>query len=89
MTPKERLYQLIDELPEAELHTAERFLQYLRDKARDPLLRAFMEAPEDDEPLTEEDLRAIAEAEEELARGEGIPWEEVRKRLLKADKGAA
>jgi len=47
----------------------------------DPVLRAFLSAPEDDEPLTAEEEAAIREAEEEIARGEGRPWEEVQARL--------
>jgi hypothetical protein len=34
MIAREELYHLIDELPEGELLTAERFLEYLRDRAR-------------------------------------------------------
>jgi hypothetical protein len=36
----------------------------------DPVLRALANAPVDDEPTTEEDLRAIAEADASLAAGE-------------------
>jgi hypothetical protein len=74
---KQHLHGLVDALPEAELHAARRFLEYLRQKG-DPVLRAFIEAPIDDEPLTEEDIAAIQEAEEELSRGKGNPWEQVR-----------
>ena len=81
MTIQEQLHHLVDELPESELHTAQRFLEYLRDLNLDPVLRAFSNAPEDDEPLTAEDEAAIREAEEEFARGKGIPWEEARVRL--------
>ncbi len=83
MTTREKLHSLVDALPEGELLPAERFLEYLRDRVEDPVLKAFMEAPIDDEPLTEEDLKAIAEAEEAIARGEEHPWEEVRERLFK------
>jgi hypothetical protein len=94
MTVKEELHQLVEALPEREAHAARRFLEYLRDRGAargaadhdDPVLRAFMEAPEDDEPLTPEEIVAIEEAEEEIARGEGIPWERVRAELG-LDKG--
>ncbi|MHB1161327.1 MAG: hypothetical protein ACYC66_13375 [Chloroflexota bacterium] len=85
MTDKEKLYRLIDELPEGELLPAERFLEYLRDRARDAVLRAFMEAPEDDEPLTDEELAAIREGEKAVARGEVKPWEEVKAEIQEAD----
>jgi len=83
-TERERIHRLVDELPDEELHAALRYLEYLRDMARDPVLRAFLEAPLDDEPLTPEDEAAIREGREELARGEGIPLEELVERLRKA-----
>lgn len=66
MSDRERLYCLIDELPEAELPAAERFLAFLRA----------------DEPETEEERQAVAEGKAELARGEGIPSEAAWKELL-------
>ena len=84
MTGKEKFHRLVDELPEGEVLPAERFLEYLRKRASDPVLRAFIEAPLVDERLTEEDLRAIKTSEEELARRQVSTWEEVRTRLLKA-----
>ncbi len=47
----------------------------------DPLVRAFVNAPEDDEPQTEEERAAVEEGKEEIRRGQGRPWEEVRKEL--------
>jgi hypothetical protein len=47
----------------------------------DPVLRAFMEAPEDDEPVTPEEEAAIAEAREAVARGEVITHEELAREL--------
>jgi hypothetical protein len=44
-----------------------------------PLAVALANAPLDDEPATEEDVRAFAEARESLARGENIPHEEILK----------
>jgi hypothetical protein len=66
---RDTLHRLVDELPESELAVAERFLNYLRATA-DPVLRALLEAPLDDEPETDEERRAVHEAREELARGE-------------------
>lgn len=76
MIVKEELHRLVDALPEGEVAAARRYLEYLRDVGSDPVLRSFMAAPEDDEPLTKDDEAAIREAEEEVARGEAIPWEE-------------
>jgi hypothetical protein len=49
---------------------------------RDPVLESLANAPEDDEPLTEEDERAIEEAREEVRRGEVLTHEEVRRLWL-------
>ena len=86
MTIKEELHRLIDELPASEARTARRFLEYLRNVGSDPLLRALMEAPEDDEPETEEERAAVQEAREQLARGEAIADDEVWRRLGHTEK---
>jgi hypothetical protein len=80
MPTRDTLHQLIDELPESELAAAERFLHYLRATA-DPVLRALLEAPLDDEPETDDERRAVHEAREELARGEVRTLDEVRQEL--------
>jgi hypothetical protein len=80
MTTKATLHQLIEELPESELLAAERFLAYLRDMA-DPVRRALLTAPWDDEPETAEERQAVQEARDELARGEVRPLEDVRREL--------
>jgi len=77
---KAELHRLIDELPESELHAARRFLEYLRDQT-DPLLRALRNAPPDDEPETEEERQAVAEAWEDVRAGRLIPDEELWQRL--------
>ena len=76
MTIKEDLHRLVDELPKKELPVAKRYLEYLRNMG-DPVLRSFMEAPEDDE----EETAMIEEARQEYLRGEACPWEEVREEL--------
>lgn len=68
-TTRERLHELLDELPEDRLDDAETAIAALAA----PPFRTLAEAPEDDEPLTDEDLVAIAEGREEYARGETIP----------------
>jgi hypothetical protein len=80
MSARDGLHRLIDELPESELEAAERFLNYLR-AMTDPVLRALLEAPPDDEPETDEERQAVQEAREELARGEVRTLEEVRREL--------
>ena len=80
MTTKATLHQIIEELPASELAAAGRFLAYLRDMA-DPVRRALLTAPWNDEPETEDERQAVQEARNELARGEVYPLAEVRREL--------
>ena len=48
----------------------------------DPLLDALEAAPDDDEPLTTEDIAAIAEAREAADHGEIESWDTVKAELL-------
>jgi hypothetical protein len=78
VTVKDELHQLVEGLPDSELHTARRFLEYLQQTSGDPVLRALLDAPEDDELLTDEDRAALDVAWEEYRRGEGIPDEQLK-----------
>lgn len=55
-------------------------LESLRARA-DPFLVAHHNAPDDDEPVTDEDLAALREGLEDLANGRTLTQEEVRGRL--------
>jgi predicted transcriptional regulator len=77
---KERLHRLVDRVPEEEVHTAERFLEYLA-TSEDPVMRALMNAPEDDEPLTDADREALEEGRRALEAGEVVSHEELRKAI--------
>lgn len=77
---KERLYRLIDRIPEREVHAAERYLQYLAELG-DPLIRALMNAPFDDEPVAPGEEEAVREALEDVAAGRVHTLEEVKKEL--------
>ena len=81
MTSKEELHRLLDELPEGELHAVRRFLEFLRSGRHDPLIRALVEATEDDEAETPEEAVAIREAWQDCLSGKTRPWPEVRKEL--------
>lgn len=70
---KETLHRLIDALPESEFNTAARVLEALSVLGTDEPLYTLETAPLDDEPETEEERGAVAEARAELARGEGLP----------------
>jgi predicted transcriptional regulator len=46
------------------------------------MLQALRDSPEDDEPLTEEDLAALREAEDDIAAGRVVAHEDLRRRVL-------
>ncbi len=81
MTTRENLHKLVDLLPESEWEAARRVLEERLSK-HDPVLHAFLNAPEDDEPETEEERAAVEEACEELRAGEELSHEDVKKKLL-------
>lgn len=85
MTDRERLHALVEDLPEAEIHAALRFVEYLRQSDDDPVLKALRDAPPDDEPLTEEDVAALEEAWEDVRQGRLVSHEEVRRQILGGD----
>jgi hypothetical protein len=77
------LHRLVDQVPPSDLHAARRYLEYLRDRAaglpataEDPVLRAFTEAPLDDEALSPEDIAAIDEGQAAAAAGDVRPLED-------------
>jgi hypothetical protein len=81
MTTRDRLHDLIDQLPEAGLEGAHRYLEALREAGGDTLLASLLLAPEDDEPETPEEAAAVAEAREAIARGEVYTLDEVKREL--------
>jgi hypothetical protein len=72
MIARDELHTILDSIPEDRLDAAREALAALAD----PVLLALLSAPEDDEPLTDEDLRAIAEGEEDRRLGRTISLEE-------------
>ena len=77
---KQRLQQLIDELPEDQIRAAERYLEFLS-ASQDPLIQALQSAPEEDEPITDEEREAIEEAERAIADGDVVSDAYVRSKL--------
>jgi uncharacterized coiled-coil DUF342 family protein len=73
---REELHRLVDQLPEAAIKTLEGWLAEY-----DPVLWALLTAPEDDEPETEEERKAMAEAYEDLKAGRLVSLEEVKREL--------
>ncbi len=65
---------MIDHIPASDVPATRKFLRAM---IEDPLELSMLTAPLDDEPLTAEDVAALAEARASLDRGEGIPHEEI------------
>ena len=76
MATKEALHKLIEELPEDEIQAATLYLQHLQNR-NDPVLAALLNAPEDDEPETEYERQAVAEAMAELEAGHFVSADEI------------
>jgi len=71
--PKEHAHELIERLPPVQLAAVIGLLEAILD----PVSRAIAQAPVDDEPETEEERQAVAEAKEWFQHHSGIPFEEV------------
>lgn len=82
MTTKADLYRLIDALPDDVLPTAERFLSGLEEDAAAPYT-PLDEAPEDDEPLTPEELAGVEAARAEYRAGKWRSLADVRADLAR------
>jgi hypothetical protein len=73
---REQAHQLIDRLPETQISTAIRFMEFM---LLDPVARAVATAPPDDEPVTEQDRSRFHAGKAWFAQrgGKGIPMKEV------------
>lgn len=79
MSEREHAHELIDRLPETHLSA----LVGLMETIVDPVAAALRKAPMDDEPESDEEKQAVAEARDWLAQrgGKGIPHDEAMRRL--------
>jgi hypothetical protein len=73
---KDQAHELIERLPDSQIATAVRFLEFM---LLDPVTRALATAPPDDEPVTEQDQRRFHGGQAWFAQrgGRGIPMENV------------
>ena len=76
MPEKQHAHELIERLPDSQIATAVRFLEFM---LLDPVARAVALAPPDDEPVTEQDRQRFHEGQAWFAQrgGKGIPMEDV------------
>jgi hypothetical protein len=70
---RSHVHALVDQLPPVQLTAVEALLKSMLD----PVSRKLALAPIDDEPFTEEDQQAVAEAIEWSKHNEPIPLDEV------------
>jgi hypothetical protein len=70
---KQHAHELIDRMAPGQVAAAAGLLEIMLD----PLAHALASAPYDDEPVSVEEARGVEAAKASLARGEGIPHEEV------------
>jgi hypothetical protein len=77
--PRKRAHELIDQLPETQLSA----LVGLLETIVDPVGAALRNAPLDDEPESDDEKQAVAEARDWLSShgGKGIPHEEAMRKF--------
>jgi hypothetical protein len=73
---KQHAHELIERLQASQIDTAVRFLEFM---LLDPVARAVVTAPPDDEPLTGQDRRRLQDGQSWFRQrgGKGIPMEDV------------
>ena len=82
MTTKERIHQLVEDLPESELETAKRVLEALSALSlSNPVVEALANAPVDDESVSDEEAQSIEEGERDIEAGQVVSVDQVRTRL--------
>lgn len=82
--PKEELHRLVEALPEQKNARAKRLLEVLlttEESVDDVWAEVLAKAAIDDEPLDDEDLAAIEEAEKDIIMGRVKTLDQVKKDL--------
>ncbi len=74
---KQHAHRLLDQLDPSQLDAVVRLLEVMTD----PETASIRNAPTDDEPVTEEEERAVAASKEWFKSNRGIPMEEVAAEL--------
>ena len=74
-----KLHDLIESLPSEDVPTALRILEALNSSS-DPVPLGLRDIPLDDEPETEDERAAVAEARRDLDEGRVIPHDEVMRK---------
>lgn len=81
---REHVHALVDQLDAGQLAAVEQLLEVMA--SSDPVARSLANAPVDDEPISSEEAAALDEAHAAIARGEGIPHDEILREFGLAPK---
>ena len=81
MTTRDELHRLIDVLPECDLDMAAKLIEWRHRLHDEPILPTLATAPLDDEPETEEEAAAVAEARADFAAGRSYTLDQVKREL--------
>lgn len=77
----QNVMQLLAMLPEKELFVVENFIQFILSRIDDPIVKSFINASIDTDPLTEEEERNIQESLEAYAKGDIISVDDFAKEI--------
>ena len=77
---KNRLAELVEQLPEEESPAAARYLEYLKDRGN-PYLKFLMNVPEEDEELTDKFQMELNKAWEDIDAGRVISSDQLKQEL--------
>ena len=77
---KNRLEELIEQLPEEEIQAAVRYLEYLNYRS-DPYLKFLMSVPEEDEELTDRFQKELDRAWRDIDDGQVISSGQLKQEL--------
>jgi len=74
---RRQAHALLDQLSADKLDAVRRVLEVMVYPDEEPLARSLANAPVESEPVSAEEAAALEEAHASIARGEGIPHEEI------------
>lgn len=77
---RDGLMRLVDRLPEAEIHAAARYLEFLSEQG-DSFVRHLADAPEESNELGPEGQRLLEEGLEDVVSGRVLSLDQVKREL--------
>ena len=83
-TERKHLYNLLDSFNEKELYTIKKFAEFVdinKNNKDDKLLQILMDAPFDDEELSEKAIQGIKKARNDIKKGKTYSHSQIKKEL--------